>query len=272
MLQLTRQIEAAQQDPSPSFRLVVSPAAPRETTPFISAFNGLMARLEQVTRSLREFTSSASHQMRTPLAIARVHLDVLNRYGAESPEGRAAVVDITHAVDTLEKLLGQLIVLARSEERAEGMMRPFDLSEIAQDALANAAAHAPVELDMGYSNAAGGAVIALGEPLMATELIGNLIDNAIRYNRPDGQMSIAVARDRQWAIVTIEDDGPGIPAADRERVWDRFCRLQGQNGPAGSGLGLPIVRSLAERMDATVTLAGGPDGKGVCAEVRFRAA
>lgn len=272
MLQLTRQIEAAQQEPSLSFRLAGAAAAPREATPFISAFNGLMARLEQVTRSLREFTSSASHQMRTPLAIARVHLDVLNRYGAASPEGRAALVDIGHAVDTLEKLLGQLIVLARSEERPEGMMRPFDLTEIAQDALATAAAHAPAELDMGYNNDVGGPVMALGEPLMATELIGNLVDNAVRYNRPDGQLSIEVRREQEAAIVTVTDDGPGIPMADRERVWDRFCRLQGQNGPPGTGLGLSIVRSLAARMGASVTLASGPDGRGLCAEVRFRAA
>ncbi|WP_404712223.1 sensor histidine kinase [Sphingomonas sp. MMS24-J13] len=272
LLQLARQIETAQQDPSLAFRLAAPPAAARETMPFISAFNELMARLEQVTRSLREFTSNASHQMRTPLAIARVHLDVLERYGPASPEGKAALIDIPDAIGTLEKLLGQLIVLARSEERPPGLMRPFDLTVVAQEALATAMARAPADLDIGYDEAADGPFIALGEPLMAAELIGNLIDNAIRYNRPDGLVSVEVGRRDGRAVIAIIDDGPGIPEADRDRAWERFTRLQGQDGPAGTGLGLPIVRSLAARMDAIVTLAAGPDGKGVRAEVQFQAA
>lgn len=269
--QLTEQVKEARHDPSPAFRLRMASSVPSEIVPFVAAFNGLMARLEQVARSLREFTTNASHQMRTPLAVARVHLDVLQRYGADSPEGRVALADIHGAVDTLERLLRQLIALARSEERPDEDPCPFDLAEVAATVTADRAAQAPDHIEISYDNRPGTPLRALGQPLLAAELIGNLVDNAIRYNRPGGAVRVAVYRAGDRVVVEVDDDGPGIPPPERERVWERFYRSAGHRSLSGSGLGLPIVRALAERMGAQVGLEDGRSGHGLCALVSFRA-
>lgn len=269
---LTRQVETAQQDASPAFRLEAAETAPTEIRPFVAAFNGLLTRLEKASNSLRQFTSNASHQMRTPLAVARVHLDVLDRYGPNSPQGKAALLDIPHAIGSLEQLLRQLIALARSEDQGDMQLRPFDLADLAAAVTADRAAQAPATIDIGYDNRADGPVIAMGQPTLAAELLGNLLDNAIRYNRADGCVSVSIRLDGEEAIVEIDDDGPGIPADQRDRVWERFYRINGRGSASGTGLGLPIARALAERMGARVELADGHSGQGLCAIIRFKAA
>ncbi|MFC3444159.1 sensor histidine kinase [Sphingobium rhizovicinum] len=267
---LTRQVEGARGEASPTFRLTTTETDPVEMQPFVAAFNGLMERLERVTNSLRQFTANASHQMRTPLAVARVQLDVLDRYGPHSPQGKAALQDIPHAIDTLEQLLRQLIALARSEDQAGVRLRPFDLAEVAATVTGERAAQAPGDMDIGYDNHVEGRAMAIGEPTLAAELIGNLLDNAIRYNRPGGTVSVHVDRDGDAVIVAVDDDGPGIPAAERDKVWDRFYRIPARNAPAGTGLGLPIARAIAQQMGATIDLEDGRSGRGLCAIVRFR--
>ena len=271
LLGMTRQVEQARHDASPSFRLQAPETAPVEMRPFVAAFNGLMARLDKAADSLRQFTSNASHQMRTPLAVARVQLDVLDRYGPESPQGQAALQDIPHSIDSLEQLLRQLISLARSEDQEGTLLEPFDLSEVAASVTADRAAQAPAHIDISYENESDGIVTAIGQPRLAAELIGNLLDNAIRYNRPGGAVAVHLGQRGGHAFVEIDDTGPGIPSEERERVWERFYRVRGQSQAFGTGLGLPIARALADRLGARVTLADGRTGQGLCAIVEFRA-
>ncbi|HUD89968.1 HAMP domain-containing sensor histidine kinase [Sphingobium sp.] len=270
--EMTRQVDAARREASPAFRLEAPDTAPTEMRPFIVAFNGLMARLERATDSLRQFTSNASHQMRTPLAVARVHLDVLERYGPNSPQGRAALLDIPHAIDSLEQLLRQLIALARSEDQEGTQLQPFDLAEVVATVTGDRAAQAPTEMDISYENSVDGPVMAIGQPTLAAELVGNLLDNAIRYNRPDGAVAVHIGLEDRTCVVAIDDDGPGIPAAEREKVWDRFYRINSRSSAPGTGLGLPIARALADRLGAQVELTDGRTGQGLCAIIRFRAA
>ncbi|WP_298670513.1 HAMP domain-containing sensor histidine kinase [uncultured Sphingomonas sp.] len=268
---LTRQVRDAQSDPAPQFRLQLQPDMPRETVPFVESFNGLMTRLEKVNESLRQFTSSASHQMRTPLAVARVHLDVLRRAGPHAPLASAAIGDITYAVESLERLLLQLIALARTDEQPIAPLQRFDLTALAGRVTADRAAQGEDDgIDILFS--AGGPVQALGDPGLARELAGNLIDNAIRYNRPGGTVRVAIEHQPGSARLVVEDDGPGIPESEREKVWERFYRVAREGAPPGSGLGLPIVRALAERMGATVALATPESGVGLRVVVDFRAA
>jgi two-component system sensor histidine kinase TctE len=203
--------------------------------------------------------------------VARVHLDVLDRYGAASPQGKAALQDIPHAIDSLEQLLRQLIALARSEEDGDMRMGPFDLSEVAADVIADRAAQAPADIEIGYDKAMVGPAMAVGQPGLAAELIGNLLDNAIRYNRPGGTVTVHLYRRDGQAMVDIDDDGPGIPEAQREKVWDRFYRMPGNSATPGTGLGLPIARALADRMGAQISLADGRTGRGLCVTIAFRA-
>ena len=269
---LTQQIGAARRQPTSHLRLSLAEDAPREALLLATAFNELMARTERAIASLREFTSNASHQLRTPLAIVRVHVDVLNRYGPASPQGATALADIGTAVDSLERLLAQLISLARMDEQGQdaGALKVFNLTEAAAGIVAGRVTHADASgMDIGFETDAD-PVMALGDRMLATEMISNLLDNAIRYNRTDGTVTVHVFSREGIPAAEIEDDGPGIAPADREKVWERFYRAPGTGTPLGSGLGLPIVRALGERMGATVSLSEGTGGRGLKATILFR--
>lgn len=267
---LAGQIETARREPPPQFRLRLEENAPREARLLANSFNALLARTERAVDSLRQFTANASHQMRTPLAVVRIHLDVLERYGPGSPRGATALQDIGNAVLSLERLLMQLIALARTEEQGIAEDASFDLAAVAADLVAARVAQpGAASLDIGFEGADDGPLRAAGHPVLAAEMIGNLLDNAVRYNRPDGTVTVRVLRRAGRARVEVEDNGPGIARQDRERVFERFYRAPTENGATGSGLGLSIVRALAERMGAHVQLEPGAGGRGVLASIDF---
>lgn len=270
---LTEQVEEGRKDPPTHFRLVQSPDTPREAVSFIQAFNALMERMEKAAESVRQFTANASHQMRTPLAIARIHLGLLDRFGPNSPQGKTAIQDISYAVQSLERLLQQLISLARTDEQVIDPAMSFDLAATAATVLGERIGHfSDFDIDIIYEQDEEGAIAVRGHPLLAAELISNLVDNAIRYNRPGGSVFVRLRRSAGRGRIEIEDDGPGIPEEYRDRVWERFYRGATDDDQLGSGLGLSIVRSLAERMGARVSLNNGANGCGLCATVEFQEA
>jgi len=242
---------------------------PAELRGLIGAFNDLLGRLDAAVRGIRRFTADASHQMRTPLSILRAHVDVLG--SAELPDGaaRQSVADIETATIRLQRLLTQLLALARAEgtrNAAIARREPADLVEIARAASleqAPQAVKAGIDLQFDSPDAA---VPVSTQPDLAGELIGNLVDNAIRYNREGGMVSVAVRAD---GTVTVEDEGPGIPAADRALAFQRFGRLAADRGRVGSGLGLAIVQALADGLGATVTLDDRGELPGLRVTVRF---
>jgi two-component system sensor histidine kinase TctE len=221
-----------------------------------------MVRAERAVTSLRHFTSNASHQMRTPLAVLRVHLDVLQAYGAQSPQGAMALDDIAASVTNLERLLNQLLSLARLDEQAEPPMGSFDPAQVAADVIASrlpAIESAGVSITFAQglpsrrwprAGFAGG-----GDDRQSAGQCGGL-----QPARRHGGLRVSSVDSR--ARVEIEDDGPGIPEAERERVWERFYRVDATAHHDGSGLGLSIVRALSERMGARVTLKAGTGGRG----------
>jgi two-component system sensor histidine kinase TctE len=269
-LELQGQLEA--RHASSDFRFKPLPTAPEEATTFITAFNALLGELKDSAIAVRRFTSEASHQMRTPLAVLRTHLDLVRRYGTGSNFGQEGLADMDGAIGALERLLLQLISLARAEEATGHVAfdEPFDLAAVAHSAAADrfeqARAH---EVELGLDGADQGPCVALGQAFLARELVGNLIDNAIRYNRPGGSVLVRIGRAGNSCRLEVIDDGPGIPPEARELVFDRFYRLPRDAERNGSGLGLPIVRALAERMSATLTLDDGPGGRGLKVVVEF---
>ncbi|RKF21155.1 sensor histidine kinase [Altericroceibacterium spongiae] len=271
---LTRQIDDARRHPIANIRVALDHKAPREAQLLANAFNDLMVRTERATESLRQFTANASHQLRTPLAIMRVHMDVLRGYGAASREGTMALADIGAAVDSLERLLAQLIALARLDEQQEGSGQPgsFDLVPLAAEIVANRVAQPDAStMDIGLETPEG-PVMALGEESLAREMMANLLDNAIRYNRADGMVTLRVLPQKSGPVVEIEDDGPGLPPEEREKVWERFYRVPRADTPPGHGLGLPIVRALGAKMGAETFLTEGERGRGLKAVITFRPA
>jgi two-component system sensor histidine kinase TctE len=272
-LDLQAQLDA--RGASSDFRFEPLAAAPEEAATFISAFNTLLAELKESALAVRRFTSEASHQMRTPLAVLRTHLDLVRRYGVASNVGQEGLADMDGAIGTLERLLLQLISLARAEEATGHVAfdQPFELGSLAASAAAERFEQARASrIELSFDGDEAETFTVIGHPFLAKELVGNLIDNAIGYNRPGGSVSVRVSRGEGVCRLEVSDDGPGIPQEARQLVFDRFYRLPRDAERNGSGLGLPIVRALAERMSASVTLDDGRNGRGLTVVVDFVAA
>jgi two-component system sensor histidine kinase TctE len=246
---------------------------PTELRSFVTAFNGLLLRLQEAMEGVRRFTADASHQMRTPLSILRAHLQVLQREGLQSAAGQASLADIDAATNRLQRLLTQLLALARAEGNREGLAhlaRSVDLTALTRSV---AEEYVPAALRDGIEIQfeADGEVVVRTVEEFARELIANLVDNAIRYNRPSGTVWLRVEALPGARRVVVEDDGPGIPEAMRAEVFKRFSRLDRDRSVHGSGLGLAIVKVLADALEADVRLGDGQKG-GLRVEIVFPAA
>jgi two-component system sensor histidine kinase TctE len=200
--------------------------------------------------------------MRTPLAVLKVQV-ALARRGSQP-----ALDEIADASARLERLLTQLLALARAEEAgAAAPLEQVDLREVAVRVISRKigqAIAADVELIL---DAAETPAMVTGHRTLIVEILTNLVDNAIRYNRRGGLVTVAITPDDAATTLSVQDDGPGIPPADRERVFDRFIRLGRGDGPDGSGLGLAVVRSAAARTGAMIMLDDAHPG--LIARLRF---
>jgi two-component system sensor histidine kinase TctE len=246
---------------------------PAELRGFVTAFNGLLLRLQEAMEGIRRFTADASHQMRTPLSILRAHLQVLQREGLQSAAGQASLADIDAATGRLQRLLTQLLALARAEGNREGLARLARAVDLEKLARSVAEDYVPAALREGVDiqfEADGTAPVRTVEEF-ARELIGNLVDNAIRYNHRGGTVWLRVVTLPHSRRVVVEDDGPGIPESMRADVFKRFRRLERDRTEAGSGLGLAIVKVLADALEADVRIGDGQRG-GLRVEIDFRVA
>ncbi len=274
LVALGREIDARSVPGAINLKPLDLSAVPRETLAPAVAFNALLERLEQSIGAIRRFTADASHQMRTPLTILRAHLAILEQCGSDTPQGRAALDDIEGATKRLERLLAQLIALARADEGASAG-DDTETVDLARVAAAVAAKWVPQALaagvDLQFEGPETPVPIASNE-VLTEEILANLLDNAIRYNREGGAVIVRVTATQSGGRLEVEDEGPGIPAADRARVFERFYRIPRRGGPEGTGLGLAIVRALADRLGADVRLHDGKNGTGLLAVVHFRGA
>lgn len=227
---------------------------PVELRPLAQAFDHLLARLDSATAGMRRFTADASHQMRTPLAVLKLQVTLARRGDP------AALGEIADAADRLEHLVKQLLALARAEETGTAPpFEPVDLRELAIAVLNRRIAQAieaGVEVDLDADDAPG----VQSHRTLLFEILSNLLDNAIRYNRRGGRVVIAVATTAQGVAVTVADDGPGLPATDLEQLGKRFTRLSSSHGSEGSGLGFAIVRSAAQRLGLSIAIADNRPG------------
>lgn len=248
--------------------------APREARPFVEAFNALLRQLEASTAGMRRFTSDASHQMRTPLAALRTHLALARRPEASPADQVQALAEVEAAAGRLERLLAQLLTLARAEEQGLApALVPVDLAERLREAVAEVA---PRALAAGVEVAvetSGSPVQALADPFLLGEVLANLLDNAVRYNHPGGCVLATASLTVAGPEIAIEDDGPGVPEAERAAIFERFARLGRDGAQAGSGLGLAIVQALAAKLGGEVRLESRPGGRpGLRAVVTLSAA
>jgi two-component system sensor histidine kinase TctE len=243
-------------------------SVPEEVRPLIVAFNDMMVRLEENLQAQQRFIADAAHQMRTPLTGLKMQTDLALRE-TDPDQLRRSLAQIAGSTDRAVHLINQLLSLARAESSFEKLyaVEPLELEsmvcDVAQDLFPRALAK---DIDLGVEITQRGLRIE-GNPVLLREMIKNLIDNAIKYT-PRGGTVTARTREEDRPVLEVEDTGMGIPEADLERVFERFYRVLG-SGVDGSGLGLPIVREIAELHRATVLLVPNPGGKGTLARVVF---
>ena len=243
--------------------------APAEVRPLIEAVNDLLDRLKQAIAVQQRFVADAAHQLRTPFAGLKTQAELALRT-SDPQQKQHALQHILTSTQHGIRLVNQLLALARNEPGglSNQNFTTLDLSHLAQECTVNWVQMAlEKNIDIGYEGAPP-AVQVQGDATSLTEMLNNLIDNAIRYTQAGGHITVGVRTTLEGAELSVEDNGPGIDPQHRERVFERFYRILG-SGQSGSGLGLAIVSEVAKRHRAEVKLDAGMDGKGTRISIRF---
>lgn len=228
---------------------------PNEVVPVVEAINSLLKRLDEAVAAQRRFVADAAHELRTPLTAIRLQAQLASQAGA-SGEG---LLELQKGVDRVARLVDQLLNLARLEAtQQEAGFTLVSLDELAKNVVAEWSSLAEARaIDLGVTDCQPAGVMGQADSLRV--MLGNLIDNALRYIDRGGQVDVSVTVGRDEACLEVSDNGPGIPVAERARVFDRFYRLAGVEVP-GSGLGLAIVRQVLDAHHGRVEMADRPGG------------
>jgi len=245
--------DAARLDP------LATGGVPRELLPLIEQINALLARLAGALEAQRRFIADAAHELRSPVAALALQAQLAER--THNPEARrTAFEELERGIERTERLVEQLLDLARLEPGGPAAAREtVDVARIAREVVGSFAAQADArEIDLGAE--ADGPAPLTGVETELRSLLANLVDNALRYAPRDSQVTLAVRSADAAVQIEVVDAGPGIPAAARGRVLQRFQRLEGDT-TTGSGLGLAIARAIAERHGGSISLADASPGR-----------
>ncbi len=233
---------------------------PQEIRPLLAALNDLFRRLQAALDNQQRFIENAAHQLRTPIAGLKTHAELARRQ--DSPPALRDLLDmIASETDRTGHLINQLLTLARADTggHAELARQPVNLRDVAGRAASEWVPRSVArDIDLGFELEDAW---TLGEPLLLREMLANLIDNALAYTPSGGMVTVRTRGDAAHAVLEVEDNGPGIPEAERSKVFERFYRIVGTEGP-GTGLGLPIVAEIAQRHEAQLELTSPDSGQG----------
>jgi len=239
---------------------------PEEIRPLITALNDLLERLDHSLNAQRQFVAVAAHELRTPLTALSLQAQLVQKSKDESERSKS-IRDLRQGITRASHLVQQLLDLARQEPDSPHSFSPLDLSELVRNKVGEMAPlAADNNIDLGV--AADHAQWINGDADSLQLLVGNLIDNAIRYTPEGGQVDVSVNNQDGMVVLTVADNGAGIPVEDRTRIFERFYRPAGQS-TSGSGLGLAIVRQVAGLHKADVQLEQPASGLGSVFHVTF---
>lgn len=230
--------------------------APQEAGPLVGALNQLFGQVAESSRNQQRFLANAAHQLRTPLAGLRAHAELALKQSAPGGAQRAELEQIHRATVRTARLANQLLALARAEPGgyAADRQSPVHLRTVVEES-ADEWVHRALEkeIDLGFELEDAPVV---GDSTLLREALANLIHNALEYTPAGGRVTVRTGRRDGRSVLEVEDDGPGIPAAERERVLERFYRVPGTAG-TGSGLGLAIVSEIVAAHGASMEIASG---------------
>jgi two-component system, OmpR family, sensor histidine kinase TctE len=239
-----------------------------ELRPVVLALNDAWARLQAQIAAQRRFIANAAHQLRTPLAVLKTQARVgLEEAGLSGKNEALTGIDV--GVDALTRMTTQLLSLARTEQDKTHLLRAeIDLVEVTRTTLERFAGNAvDRSIDLGFE-AVESPLIVRGNATLLSEMVGNLVENALRHVPRGGMVTASLRRDAPNIVFTLEDTGPGIPKGERARVFERFYRLLA-SGVDGTGLGLAIVREIVQAHGGTIALNDRVGGPGLVVEVRL---
>lgn len=239
--------------------------SPSELKPLVDALDDLFMRLDAASRAQRVFIADAAHELRSPLTALKLQVQAAQRDEALSA-GRQTLTRIEGRLNRVIHLVSQILALAREDARHAPAFTPFSLRKLCERVVANnmpLADAKQIDLGLEFEGAASDNLFTVtADPSGIEILLGNLVDNAIRYTPDGGKVDVMLRYGSGGISVSVQDDGPGISAEDRERVFDRFYRIAGTK-EHGSGLGLAIAREIAAHHRATLTIGESSSG-GFC--------
>lgn len=260
---LTRLREEVDMRHHDDLRPIETDGIPSEVRPLVAAINAHMERYEQQARLQSQFLDDASHQLRTPLTVLRAQLGYALRE-TDMQEIRSALQAMGDGLDRAVRTTNQMLALARAKEKSpfetgEGLER-IDLSALARDVLKDIRPVARARrLDYGLE-CPDEPVYVHGQEWLLREAIVNLVDNAVRYTPPGGVMTLIIQKHAEAARLIVEDNGPGMSAADIEKAGVRFRRGRAGKNTAGAGLGLAIVQAIMQQHRGQFLLESTPPG------------
>jgi signal transduction histidine kinase len=238
---------------------------PQEVHSLIAALNQLLSRLNAAIASQQRFIANAAHQLRTPLAGLKTHAELARRQPSTS-ELRSLLDMIAGETQRTSHLVNQLLTLARAEPGETQGGQPVNLHEIVGRDVRDWVQRAVGQnIDLGFELEDAW---TLGEPLLLREMAANLLDNALAYTQAGGSVTVRTGVRDGESVLEVEDNGPGIPESEREKVFERFYRVAATGGE-GCGLGLSIVSEIAGRHNARVDLGPPAGGRGTLVRVVF---
>jgi two-component system sensor histidine kinase TctE len=246
-------------------RPIDAQAAPEETRPLVAALNGLLQEVGQAAKSQERFLANAAHQLRTPLAGLQAHTELA--LAQPMPQAcRVHLEQVHQATIRTARLANQLLALARAEPGGSASGSGLNLKSVVEteaDAWVHQALARDVDLGFELETAP-----VRGDALLLREALANLVHNAIEYSPRGGRVTVRTGERDGKAFAEVEDDGPGIPPQERERVLERFYRVPGTPG-TGSGLGLAIVREIALGHGGNIQLGDGAAARGCRVALTF---
>jgi len=251
---------------------------PDEVRPLVDELNLLFGRARSAFDAQKNFVADAAHELRSPLTALKLQAQALRRTDEDPTAREAGIARLNQGMDRAVRLVEQLLLLAREEAgkgQAPGASERVNLLELVKLAVADVlpqARHKRIDLGLAENQPALANVEVNGQSEALRILLRNLLDNAVKYTPPGGQVDVSLHLKNGQPVLTVEDSGPGIAAEDRARVFDRFFRASDVALESGSGLGLAIVKVIADRHGATLALDRSERLGGLQVEVHFPSA
>ncbi len=244
----------------------------RELQPLVGAINDAFLRVRNLLATQRRFVANAAHQLRTPLALLKTQALVGLRE-VDTAAKSEALAGVDRSIDALTRLVNQLLALARAEQGSRALLKsPLDFCDVVRETLERLAGLALARnIDLGFDESGVIRARVIGHAALLQELVFNLVDNALRYSPRGATVNVFLHEAENESCLRVEDNGPGIPLSERQKVFERFYRLHGSE-VEGTGLGLAIVHEIVTAHDGRIAIGERQPPPGLSVEIRLPAA